>query len=70
MTTAKDRIIEFCMATSLVPENLFVKKLRAGGLTDEQIVVVISALQTTCDDCLDGPNGCTCMADARDWSGE
>ena len=62
---AKDKVKEFCYEVSgaVDRDNLFVKKLRSGGLKDEQIVIVIDALDKTCHHCFDGDMGCQCWND-------
>ena len=61
---AKETIEKFCSgAWHSSHENLFVSKLRAGGLSDEQIAVVIEAMETTCNDCWDSESGCQCWND-------
>jgi hypothetical protein len=60
---ANERVKEFCQGVSYTNENLFVRKLRAGGLSDEQIVVVIEAMGSTCNGCWDDERGCQCRND-------
>ena len=36
-------------------EVLFIRKLREGGLNDEQIVVVLKSMNVVCNHCWDGP---------------
>ena len=58
-----DKVKEFCQDESHTDENLFVRKLRAGGLSDEQIVVVIEAMESTCNECWNSRRGCQCWND-------
>ncbi len=44
-------------------ENLFVKKLRAGGLNDDQIIIVIETLNNTCRHCFNSDLRCYCSRD-------
>jgi len=44
-------------------DTLFVKHLRNGGLSDEQIATVIIALDTICDACMDTYKPCNCYRD-------
>ncbi len=60
---ANEKVKEFCQRKSFTDENLFVRKLRLGGLYDEQIVVVIDALDSTCKECFDSERGCQCWND-------
>ena len=61
---ANERVKEFCQNVSYgSDENLFVRKLYAGGLSDEQIVIVIEAMESTCNECWDSGRGCQCWND-------
>jgi hypothetical protein len=57
----KKTIEKFCLGDS---SNLFVQKLRDGGLSDEHIAVVINAIKDTCNDCWDSEKGCQCWNDS------
>lgn len=62
--TDKEKILQWCHEESYgIGENNFVKKLRDGGLDDQQIIVVIEALDNTCRRCFDGDGGCQCWND-------
>jgi len=43
-------------------DTLFIKKLREANLSDEQILFVIDAIESTCNLCWDG-NGTECNDD-------
>ena len=58
--TASDEIKQFCRQYSANEENSFVRQLREGGLTDEQIVIVIETIERTCPLCWDNERGCQC----------
>jgi len=59
-----DKIKEWCSDVSYsCVDNLFITKLRAGGLTNEQIERVIDALDCTCAHCFDGDADCQCWND-------
>lgn len=60
----KQTILKWCDQVSLsMTENLFIQKLRIGGLSDSMIVSVINALETTCHHCWDSEKGCQCWND-------
>lgn len=42
---------------------LFVKTLRDGGLNNEQIAIVINAVDNTCQECWNRESGCACNDD-------
>ena len=42
---------------------LFVKILRDGGLDNEQIAIVINAVDSTCRECWNQESGCQCNND-------
>jgi hypothetical protein len=40
-----------------------IKKMRSGGLTDEQIAIALNAIEDTCPHCWDAEKGCQCWND-------
>ena len=61
--SVSEEVKDFCQSVSYNDENLFVRKLRSGGLSDEQIAIVIKAIESTCRKCWDGESGCKCWKD-------
>ena len=43
--------------------SVFVDRLVIGGLTDEQIVMVLQVLESVCHECWDDDLGCQCWND-------
>ena len=60
---ADERIAKFCQEKSYTDENLFVHKLRINGLSDEQIAIVLDAIQSTCNVCWNSGTNCRCWND-------
>lgn len=46
-----------------ITNNLFFKKLREGGLSDDQMLVVVNALVSTCNSCWMKEPRCQCDND-------
>lgn len=62
--TAPETIRRFNEENHRTEDVLFVRLLRAKGMTDEQIAGVIEAVWEVCPDCYDGiASKCYCMAD-------
>jgi hypothetical protein len=58
---SKDACEEFyCYAGG---PGLFVKRLKANGLSDEQVEAVLICIQATCRHCWDDGPGCVCTWD-------
>lgn len=53
-------IAAWCIEFSSCEENLFIRELRAKGLSDEQILVVLKQLDATCLYCFNGDKNCFC----------
>jgi len=45
------------------PDILLVRKMREGGLTDDQIVIALEAITSICWSCWDADAGCFCWND-------
>lgn len=51
----KERIKKWCQDNSYKDNNLFIDQLRQNELTDKQIIVVLNALENTCQYCFNRP---------------
>lgn len=60
---AEDTIREWSQERAYKDECGFVVRLRACGFADEQIVLVLSAVDEFCHHCWDQPAGCFCDYD-------
>lgn len=61
-----DRIFRFQEERGHVPHNrdlLFVERLRGIGLADDQLALVLDAVETTCHHCWDADTSCPCWND-------
>ena len=58
-----ERIKAFCQSENHKDEVSLVHKLRDGGLSEAMIVVVIDALESTCEICRDNELRCRCWND-------
>ncbi len=59
----QEEIKEFCQYYSQSDSNLFVQRLKEGGLSDKMIIVVLDSVVGVCKYCFDSDNPCYCMRD-------
>lgn len=66
--TDTEKLEEWCNDRFYFPTRsrmpYIVELMRDGGLTDEQILIALKAVNSTCVHCWDAPSGCRCWDDS------